>query len=505
MSYTIPTIILITVYAAIILYFVISGAKKTSSLSDYAVGSIAFSPWSVGLSLAASITSAATFVINPGFIALYGKSAIIAFGIIMPIGVFISLIILTKSFRKYGSSVKAKTMAEWMGKRYDNLFYRHLFGVLTLLLIAFIVLILVGLTKVLSSALNASELYVLIGLVVFVFGYMMFGGANSMVYTNTIQAILMIVVAIIMLSSGYEHLKDGVNGMWAALDRINPFLDESVNPESFLFRDWFEIAVCSFVVGVAVVCQPHIITKSLLLKTDRDVNWYLIVAIIVEALFFSVVWVGLFARLRFPDLMLNGHPISMDSIIPTYVVSEFPVFLGLVVILGLISAGLSTLEGLIQSVPTSLTSDLIAPLFLKKHIESDNEKKKLMINRGVIVFLAVASAILSYQQLINPSLSVAIFAQNGVYAYFAAAFIPVLFGIFLKDAPSIAAIGASITALIVHFGVYYGRVGWYMQTSVRNPAVSVTYAIFFSLIVGVVLYFIFRKANKGVTSKIDVA
>ena len=63
--------ILIVLYMLIILYFVIRGALRTKNISDYAVGIIAFSPIFVGLSLAASMTSAATFIINPGFIALY--------------------------------------------------------------------------------------------------------------------------------------------------------------------------------------------------------------------------------------------------------------------------------------------------------------------------------------------------------------------------------------------------------------------------------------------------
>ena len=52
----------------------------------------------------------------------------------------------------------------------------------------------------------------------------------------------------------------------------------------------------------------------------------------------------------------------MDGIIPAYVLHEFPVWLGLVVVMGLISAGLSTLEGLIQALATTITADLVAPL-----------------------------------------------------------------------------------------------------------------------------------------------
>lgn len=493
-DYVLATSILLLLYGAAILFFVVRGALRIKNISDYAVGSVQFSPISVGLSLAASITSAATFIINPGFIALYGLSGFIAFGLVLPTGVFISLIILTKSFRKHGATVKALTMAQWIGKRYGSKGYALFFGFLSLLLITFIVLICVGMTKVLGKALNVNEFYILIGLVVFIFGYMMFGGANSMVYTNTIQAVLMLVVAFILLGSGYEHFSDGVKGLMDKLAAIDPLLIEPVNPASFLFRDYFEIVFCSFVIGIAIVCQPHIITKSLLLKEERDVNRYLITGIVVETIFFLVVLTGLYARLKFPDLTVNGEALKMDGIIPAYVVEEFPVYIGLVVILGLLSAGLSTLEGLIQSLSTTITSDIIEPLVGTRLGNGDKRSGRLIfINKMVIVLLAVISIWLSWDQLVNPSLSVAIFAQNGVYAYFSAAFVPVLLGIFFHHVPRVAPITASVTAVVVHFGVYYGRIGWYMQEEVRNPAVASTFAILASLLVGFSLYYLNRN------------
>jgi sodium/pantothenate symporter len=492
------TSILLAVYMAVILFFVIRGASKIKSISDYAVGNVHFSPVAVGLSLAASTTSAATFIINPGFIALYGLSGVLSFAIIMPLGIFVSLIILTKSFRKQGDSVKALTMAQWIGKRYDSKGYALFFGFLSLLLITFIVLICVGMTKVLAKALNVEELYVLIGLVVFIFGYMMFGGANSMVYTNTIQAVLMIIVAVILLTSGYEHFSEGVNGFLAKLEAIDPLLVQPTNPESFLFRDYFEIVFCSLMVGIAVVCQPHIITKSLLLKNESDVNKYLAVGIGVEILFFAVVLVGLFARLSFPDLTVDGEPLKMDGIVSAYVVKEFPVYVGLMVILGLLSAGLSTLEGLIQSISTTITSDIIDPLFGEKLGETDETKSKnlIRINKIVIILLAIVSIFLSYDQILHPSLSVGIFAQNGVYGYFSAAFVPVILGIFVKNIPRIVPIAASVTAIVVHFSIYYGGLTPYMKGAVKNPAVAVTFALLASMAVAGILFLSLRKKGQ---------
>ena len=76
--------ILILLYIATILYFVVRGAGKTKDIKDYALGNVLFSPAAVGLSLAASITSAATFIINPGFVALYGFSGVISMAFALP-------------------------------------------------------------------------------------------------------------------------------------------------------------------------------------------------------------------------------------------------------------------------------------------------------------------------------------------------------------------------------------------------------------------------------------
>lgn len=498
---------LVIIYMMVILFFVIRGALKIKNISDYAVGNIAFSPIAVGLSLAASITSAATFIINPGFVALYGISGVLSMGIFLPIAALTSLVVLTKGFRKHGTVVKALSMAQWIGTRYKSKGYALFFGFLSLLLLTFVVLICVGLTKVLSKTLNVNELYILIGLVVFIFGYMMFGGANSMVYTNTIQAVLMLIVAFILLGSGYEHFSNGVHGFLDKLAAIDPQLASTTNTNSFLFRDFFEIIFCQFVVGVAIICQPHIITKSLLLSDDRDVNKYLVTGVIAEAIFFLVVIVGLYARIRFPETTANGMAlmtaggdvIKMDGIVSAYVVSEFPVWVGLIVIMGLISAGLSTLEGLIQALSTTITADIIQPLF-GRFLPADEARRAVVevtINKIVIVVLAILAIIISYDQLMNPKLSVGIFAQNGVYAYFAAAFVPLLFGMFMTNVPKAAPIAASVTAVVVHFSMYYGKIGVpFTLATGENPGVAAAVAIVLAVGVGLVVLALSKKKSE---------
>ncbi len=492
--------ILVALYVSTIIVLVLRGARRTKGVADYALGNIAFSPVAVGLALAASTTSAATFIINPGLVAYFGLSAVFALCVVLPISMFISLVVLTKGFRKYGESVKALTLSQWVGERFRSRGFAIFFAFLSLLLVTFVVLILVGITKVVAATLGLNEIAVLAALVAFSFGYMMFGGANSMVYTNTVQALIMIVVAVILLASGYEHFAEGVGGFVGKLRAIDPNIAGLYNTASPLFRDWFEVIFCTVVVGASIVCQPHIITKSLLLKKRRDVNVYLTTGIIVQMLFFLVVIVGLYARLEFPDLQHAGQIIAPDSVTSIYLVTSFPWFVGVIVFLGLISAGMSTLEGLIQSLSIIITNDLIKNLHDWRTGRELAEHTLFLLNRGVIVALAGLSFGLAWWQLVAPNLSVIIFAQLGVYAYFAAAFVPVLFGTFLHDTPRVAVIAAAVTAVVIHFGLYYtGQhyFPYYIGQAVKNPGISTALGVVAATAVGWVSYLVFRGRSRA--------
>jgi sodium/pantothenate symporter len=252
-----------------------------------------------------------------------------------------------------------------------------------------------------------------------------------------------------------------------------------------------------------------------LLKKESDVNRFLFVAITVELLFFFVVIAGLYARATFPDLMLNGVPLKNDAIIPAYVMHIFSngvlaVVIGLVVVLGLLSAGISTLEGLIQSVSTTISSDIIKPL-AGKYLQTD--KSMIRLNKIVIIALGVITVVLSLNQIAQPKLSVGIFAQNGVYAYFASAFVPVIFGIYYKKMKASVAFTGSAIAFGVHFAVYYllpflvnnyglslGYFTKFMEGPVRNPAIACSAAVVLSTLTVLIMIMINSRLNKNTTA-----
>lgn len=475
MTTKIYLIITVLIYVVGIIVLTILGKKKKQSIESYSIGTKQVSPIVVGLSLAVGMTSAATFVINPGLIYLYGLSGFLGYGIAAPLGIYIALIVMSKSFLKFGEQTKVLTVPQWIGERYNSNFFTIFFALVSFLQITFAVLIAVGITIVLANSFQVSYEIVLLIVLLFSISYLFFGGGvNVLLFSNALQAIFMIVTAILFLISGPLFLKLNPASLFSQLKQIDPFLVSFTNPNSLLFRDIFEVFIANFLVGIAIICQPHIISKALYLKSEKDLNKYFITVVIVGTLFFFVLFTGLYARIA-----LTGEILKPDQAISKYINSVFPPFLIAVVTLGILSAGFSTLDNIFV-VLSSIFSVNILKEFLQKinpELSEDKLKRILLISSKMFLFvLGLIIYIFSIEQIYNPKLSVAIFAQNGVYGLFVTTFWPILLGLYKSNLKKIYVFVSSLIALIVHFGFYYFEITKYHN----NPGVTAAFALMIS-------------------------
>lgn len=454
-----------------------SNRRKAASMQAFAVGTRTVPPVFVGLSLAANMTSVATFVINPGLIYTYGWAGVVGYGIAAPAGIFLGLVVISKRFRRVGDAVTALTVPQWLGQRYGDRRLTGFFAFASLLQVTFLVLIVTALGLVLQSVLRVPLLAALGFVVVFTFGYILLGGASLHVWSNTVQALTMLVVAGLLIGSGAELFSGGVDGFFARLAAVGPHYASVTNPDSLLFRDLFEVVAANFIIGVAIIMQPHIISKALYLRSERDVNVYLATAMVVGTVFTAVLLTGLYARLT----LAGGLP--PDRVIPTYIVEAFSPAARAVIMLGVLAAGFSTLEGVALALSTIFAADLYGTLARLAGVSEEAIRARLLrIGRLFLVGLAPITLGLAWWQAVRPSLSVAIFTQNGVYGLFAATFAPVAFGIFSRRLTAPWALASAVSALLVHFGMYYGKLTPYHT----NPAVPAACAVVISVVVAAV-------------------
>lgn len=461
MSHAMIVWIGLLLYVGVTVGLTIQGMRRTKDLASFAMGQDIGPVW-VGLSLTAQLTSVATFVVNPGLVYQYGLAALLGYGVAAGSGIMIGLVVLSERFRSVGAKVKALTIPQWIGARYQSTGLRLFFAVISLSLMSFIVLIAVALALTLGSLLQVHGLtaYSLLVIVVmtFVFTYTLLGGANTSTYTNAIQAVIMLIVALILIGSGLPLLfKDG--GLLTRIGAIDANLIAWTNPASLYFRNLFEVFFCNFLVGLAIVCQPHILAKSLMLKDKLQVKKYLATSVVAGSVFLGVLVVGLYARAT-----LTGT-IAMDKVVPTYIALNFSSPVQVLIGIGLLCAGISTLEGLLLALSAIFSSDIYLTLFPAKPGEDGDAsaRRALRFGRFALIAAGVVCVGMAIYQLHNPTGgSVAIFAQYGVYMLFTATFLPICCGLFIPKAGR----------TLVSWGVFASVAGYFLPMLARAAGIS---------------------------------
>ncbi len=471
--------LLMALFMTITYYLSYKGMKKTKDIKSFSIGNKDLNPYIIGITMAASISSTATFVINPGFIYTHGLSAYIHYGLAASFGILTAFLLLSKGFRKVGELNGAITIPHWIFKRFESRSLSLFFAFMNLVSITFIVLILVGCSILLSSLFPISQKVALIAVLLFVFSYVLIGGAYAHVYTNSFQGMMMILISLFLFFNGLKYF-DG--GFFSTLENVSVNYASMFNPDSSLYYDFVSVFLSGFVITFALMLQPHILTKILYIKEDKDVNKFIVTTTVVGLCFSLMLFVGFYAK-------LSGAPITgQDKVVAQYIFHEFSTnnwgsyFLSFISIT-LLAAGMSTLDGILVSLSSMAVNDIYRPLCKDNKF---SEKKALYLSRMFLVAIGIFSLILAW----NPPKLVGLFAQKGVYALAAASVVPILIGVFshkvkiMKSTHTIVFLSSAVG--------FFGHLFLNTFFGFTNPAVSSMYAIFASF--GVyTLYLAFDK------------
>ena len=477
--------VLFIIYLLLTAWIGWQGQKKTSGFSSFALGNKDIHPVFVGITLAASVASAATFIINPGFIYVDGFSAWFHMVVGIGLGFIAMLYFLSFQFRRIGDENKALTIPDWIGKRYKSRGFALFFSILNLLSFAFVVLLVGGISIVMQSLLGISNSNALLITLIFVTGYVFIGGTYAHIFTNVLQGTLMIGVTILVLVSCATILNDSPDSFIDRINAINPDLISLVNSNGRLFNDVFSIYIAGFIIGAVLVCQPHILTKALYVKNDKQVKQYLSVFTILWILFLLLGSVGFFAHLVLPDGALvdaTTGAFRQDLVMTAYLEHMFPDWVHTLASVILIAAAMSTLDGLLISISTITANDLVLNLFAKKQELNQQAKMKLALRTSHVVLILIAIA--AYLINLNPPKLLGIFGQIGVYGLTVAAAPALIFGVMYKDPPLKYIWWSSIIALITHFGLYFYGARLIPATIISfvNPGVTAAIAIIISIV-----------------------
>ena len=442
------------------------GHKKTEDLSSFALGKGDMNPIVMGVTLATAIASVATFVVNPGFVYVHGFSALLHLGVAAPLGMFTALLVLSFGFQRVGKTTKALTLPQWIGQRYSSKAMTIFFAAVMFLQLTFVVLIVGALSLVMEQTLGLNATAAAALIIGFVFSYIFIGGTYAHAYTNTLQGIIMTVIAAIIVFSGVGLLLDGsVTDLLVAVD---PALIDQFNtdgelmgqfaPHEPLFGGPFSVWVSGFLIGFALVCQPHVIIKPLYVE-DRAALWKgLGVYFAVSIIFLGLLLVGLYAHLIGigPEQAVNlaGDP-DQDRVLIMYVVESFGPVMTAVISVALLAAGMSTLDGILIALSSIFANDFFLNLTRENVLKDKTEEQRHRIAHRVGQLILVVMGIVTFVVLLLDPGVLAIFGQIGVYGIVVAGCVPILFGILFPDIDHRFVFAAAIIGLVLYLGLFF--------------------------------------------------
>ncbi len=466
--------LVVAAYALLVYWLSWRGMRRTRSVAGFSIGNKDMNPWLVGITLAASISSTATFVINPGFVYADGLSAYLHYGVAGSLGILTAFLVLTKGFLRLGEKHAALTIPQWIYYRYNHRGFSLFFAFINLLSITFVVLILVGCSLLVTGLFPVEQKTALILVLVFVFSYVLMGGTYAHAYTNSLQGVMMLLVTLVLFVQGWKYF-DG--DFFGALQTVSANYAAPFNSSSRLYFDFFSVFVSGFVITFALMLQPHILTKVLYLRSEKDIRHFIASTVIVGTVFTLMLMIGFYAR-------LSGLEVdAQDTVVREYLLQEFATsvwgeYVLVFIFITLLAAGMSTLDGILVSLSAMVVTDIVTPLFGQR-------VNGLALSRWVLVSVGVIGIVLAW----NPPPLIGLFAQKGVYGLAAASLVPVVFGVLVRrHIPLWVVAGSAAIGLLLHLLLN-------LVVGVENPAVSATYAIIAALVFGLAGLWLSREGS----------
>jgi sodium/proline symporter len=439
-------VILLTFYFGYIVWIGKRGGRYSKSMTGFATARGRVSPVLVGASFATTYSSANLFIGVPGLAYEYGTSVLWytlgCFGVS-----WVGLLLFAKTFWRYNKKFGGvSTLPEWLGRRYNSKALQVIVAVLILFNVYYIVGQNVGLATIFESVLGIPYFWgIIIGVGITIL-YIGLGGAYAQMITDGFQGILMAITSILVFASLFWTIGGGMNmfrELTSQLAAIDPNLTGFLSPDG-PYDSVLAVMAVQFLL-FSFVLMPHLLNKVLSLESEEQLAPFTLSAGVV-LFFISTLMVlgGLAARVVLPALS------SADSAIPAYVIESFPPVLAAIIIIGIITAILSSTDSLYLGITSSIGNDfykVLAPILSKKPIADDVlDRNSVRVAKLSLVLTGLATL---YISLDRPD-SLSFLIQFSFSAIISGILAPVTLGYFWKKANGPGAIAAVITGTVLY-------------------------------------------------------
>lgn len=405
---------------------------------EYYVGGRSFGPWLVAFVWATSWTSGGTFIGTPSVYYSYGWVTILWQAGAAILGIC-GMLMIGRRISKFASEHNCITLPDLFVERFQS----RLMGVVAALSIiifgiAYIVSQYTAATRIVETFFDFDYKTALILFAAITAIYTIIGGIRGVAYNALVQGIIMlggsVIIAIIMVKEA-----GGLTAITQAQLAIDPDLLVPPGPDNYLplatgFSTFFTL-------GIAVMAQPHVITRVFSVKDVKSLKRAgALISIICMVWFFALFLSAQAARALIPSIEVP------DQIFPVIVLKYCGKYLAGILMCAPFAAVMST----VSSLTMVCSSALIKDIYQRTVKEEVSSKKLKTITYAVTLILAVIVVILS----LNPPAflqDIVMFAINGFAASFT---VPIVLGFFWKKSTPMGGLLSMIGGFLTMIGLY---------------------------------------------------
>ena len=433
MNATAPLLITFTAYLLLVLFLGLMAYRRTHSLDDYILGGRKLGSVVTALSVGASDMSGWLLLGLPGAIYLSGISEI-WIGIGLLIGAYLNWLFVAKPLRIYSSHANnSLTLPDYFENRFQDKtrVLRLLSAFVILLFFTFYTASgLVGGAILFENSFGLDYNVALLSGAFIIVAYTFVGGFLAVVWTDAIQAILMLLALLIAPISVISGA-GGIDAVWSQMQAANP-------DSTALFSNMTAIGLLSLLAwGLGYVGQPHILARFMAAENAQKIRparriamvWMLIVLC-------GSVTTGLAGIAYFADQPL-ANPETVFIVLSQ---SLFNPWVAGIITAAILSAIMSTIDSQLL-VSSSVISEDFYRVFIKPKA---SEKELLLVSRIAVVAIAVLALFIASDRE-SRVLDLVSYAWAG----FGAAFGPVIvFSLFWRKMTAMAAIVGMIIGAV---------------------------------------------------------
>lgn len=453
---TLSTIIIIIAYLIIVAFLSYLGYLRTHNTQDYMVAGRKSHPAIMALSYGATFISTSAIIGFGGAAAVYGMGLLWLTFLNIFAGIFIAFIFFGKRTRQMGHNLDAHTFPELLSKRFKSPFIQKYAGtVIFVFMPLYASAVMIGAAKIVESFFKINYDFALLFVAVIVALYVAMGGIKGVLYTDAFQASLMSVGMLFLLIAIYSKL----GGVTQAHEQLTALMSNASVQEQtagmaakgFLgwtsmprlgSPNWFSLVTTVVMgVGIGVLAQPQLSVRFMMVKSNRELNRAVPIGGIFILLMTGVAFVvGSLSNVLFFNsigkISIAAAENVGDNVIPKVIDSFLPSWFGVIFLVAMMSAAMSTLSSQAHTLGTSLSRDMFTPKREKENI--------LLPKLGILIGMLLTTALAYYLPKTNLPLIIA----TGTALFFgicAAAFLPMYVGaLYIRRMSKAAAISGMV-------------------------------------------------------------